>query len=663
MNLAPALDGKTPVDLILNQKAGTYSPFHLAYVLDQLHREGLVVEAAPVNGNHVFPEEPVPVPQCLDIHVVGNLEGALIRKALPRYLAACTTGPPLALVFTCDALHPALSALDQQFHDLNRPWLLVKPVGLRYQIGPLFDRRHACFACFRDRLERLHKVRRFLEASVTPLISKSKAAPNLDVLTEVAGLLAQPGSLDLGTLLRTQAPDTGIWENHPFIRPAECPHCSLGEALHRPSSQLMSHEETAAKMWRQVGPVTGLAAELRSLVTEPGQPFHLVSTGYHPLPSITSMSELDQVLANPAMGKGAGLASAQCSAMGEMIERACSAFHQGVPMHRARFTVLGKEAVHPHHILGFSKRQYAERERQKPASPFDWVPAPFCENEEVAWTPLWSHTAECRRYLPTGMVYMGFSEEPDRRFFQGDSNGCAAGQSLEDALVSGFLELVERDAAGIWWYNRLKLPGMDLPEGKDTWRDQFLAFLKDQNRETWVLNLTNDLGIPVFAAVSRRIDSESEQIALGFSAHFEAEKAIRGALLEMGQVAFGFQEDPQAAHRRVHPGLSRWLGYARLADHPFLVPEGKSAMPPSPMKGESLWSLCLYQAHRMGLEVLSTELTRPEIGVPVARVVVPGLRHFWKRLGPGRLYEVPVNLGWCSRPNREEDMNPIPFFL
>ena len=62
-----------------------------------------------------------------------------------------------------------------------------------------------------------------------------------------------------------------------------------------------------------------------------------------------------------------------------------------------------------------------------------------------------------------------------------------------------------------------------------------------------------------------------------------------------------------------------------------------------------------------GLEVIALDQTRPEVGVPVFRVVCPGLRHPWKRLAPGRLYEAPVALGWIPRKNREEDLNPIPF--
>jgi oxazoline/thiazoline synthase len=61
--------------------------------------------------------------------------------------------------------------------------------------------------------------------------------------------------------------------------------------------------------------------------------------------------------------------------------------------------------------------------------------------------------------------------------------------------------------------------------------------------------------------------------------------------------------------------------------------------------------------------MLVLDQTRPDIGMPVVKVVVPGLRHFWARFAPGRLYEVPASLGWLPRPLTEEELNPIPMFV
>ena len=64
-----------------------------------------------------------------------------------------------------------------------------------------------------------------------------------------------------------------------------------------------------------------------------------------------------------------------------------------------------------------------------------------------------------------------------------------------------------------------------------------------------------------------------------------------------------------------------------------------------------------------GLEMLVLDQTRADVGLPVVKVIVPGLRHFWARFAPGRLYDVPVQLGWLDQPLRETEFNPIPMFM
>jgi oxazoline/thiazoline synthase len=68
---------------------------------------------------------------------------------------------------------------------------------------------------------------------------------------------------------------------------------------------------------------------------------------------------------------------------------------------------------------------------------------------------------------------------------------------------------------------------------------------------------------------------------------------------------------------------------------------------------------CVRTVRQKGLDFLVLDQTRPDIDVPVARVIVPGMRHFYRRFAPGRLYDVPVELGWRDRPLPESELNPI----
>ena len=69
---------------------------------------------------------------------------------------------------------------------------------------------------------------------------------------------------------------------------------------------------------------------------------------------------------------------------------------------------------------------------------------------------------------------------------------------------------------------------------------------------------------------------------------------------------------------------------------------------------------CRSIVEAKGMEFLVLDQTRPDIGMPVVRVIVPGLRHFWARFAPGRLYDVPIEMGWRKQPLREVDLNPLP---
>jgi ribosomal protein S12 methylthiotransferase accessory factor len=72
---------------------------------------------------------------------------------------------------------------------------------------------------------------------------------------------------------------------------------------------------------------------------------------------------------------------------------------------------------------------------------------------------------------------------------------------------------------------------------------------------------------------------------------------------------------------------------------------------------------CKQIAEKHGMEMLVLDQTRPDIGLKVVKVIVPGMRHFWKRLGSGRLYQVPVELGWLKAPLEENQLNPFPMWM
>jgi ribosomal protein S12 methylthiotransferase accessory factor len=154
---------------------------------------------------------------------------------------------------------------------------------------------------------------------------------------------------------------------------------------------------------------------------------------------------------------------------------------------------------------------------------------------------------------------------------------------------------------------------------------------------------------------------DSERLILGFGAHLDPTIAILRALTEVNQL--GLELD-RVADDQLDGDAKRWLLEATLENQPYLAPD--LAQPPKTRQdypkrwGDDIRDdvlTCVDIVKQAGLETLVLDQTRPDIGLNVVKVIVPGLRHFWSRFGPGRLYDVPVTLGWRETPTPEEEMN------
>src|SRR5881227_1914656 len=137
-----------------------------------------------------------------------------------------------------------------------------------------------------------------------------------------------------------------------------------------------------------------------------------------------------------------------------------------------RFTDFAPgDAIPPNDILLYSDAQFRpdETPADRSSDPHA-VPVAFDPTARIEWSPVWSLRDQRFKYLPTSLLYFFYSGPAA---FHADSNGCAAGNTLEEAIVQGFLELVERDAYAIWWYNRLQRPALELDQFDDLYVRDF----------------------------------------------------------------------------------------------------------------------------------------------------------------------------------------------
>lgn len=322
-----------------------------------------------------------------------------------------------------------------------------------------------------------------------------------------------------------------------------------------------------------VDPVTGVVAALVPVATE--LPFvDVYSSGPNRATPVRSLEDLRIGLRSHSCGKGATDVQARASARGEALERASGVFQGDEPRVRASYNGLGELAVHPNSVQLFSDRQLAQRSGDIATPAYRQVARPLDGGEVLDWTPVWSLTHELHRHLPTSLQFYGHQDSGATQL-TADSNGNAAGTSLEDAMLQACYELVERDAVGIWWYNRMRCPAVDLDHDADPWIQRVRSGHESLDRELWALDVSSDIGIPAVVALSRRTDKDAEDIVFGFGAHPDGRIAVRRALSELNQLL------PAVAHVRPDGtgyafGNADQLGWWRTAgvgNQPYLLPD------------------------------------------------------------------------------------------
>ncbi|MEM8665568.1 MAG: TOMM precursor leader peptide-binding protein, partial [Pseudomonadota bacterium] len=435
-------------------------------------------------------------------------------------------------------------------------------------------------------------------------------------------------------------------------------------------------EETLARLEDLISPITGIIQGIQKLPTPPQIHAYAATQSW---PSQLVRLQSNRVLGHPAGagGKGQTAVQAKVSCIAEAVERySCGDHGDGKGVH-GRLAGLAPEAIHPNDIMLFSAQQYLHRDtlnkgRESGAS-YNFVPKPFDPESPVRWTPVWSLTHARPRLVPSALCYFGYSRtrgkaEPD--FARTNSNGCAAGNTLTEAILQGLLELIERDACALWWYSRARRPAIDLASFADPFIEQMQARYRDLGRALHVLDLRTDLRIPVAMAVSWREDDGGE-IHMGLGCHLEPRMAVSRALTELNQVAYsGLAAAARSQSNAVFDvDHLAWFRSETAETQPYVRP-----LPDKVVRADALADhasdditqdirYCVELLDRAGMETLVLDHTRPDIRFPTARVLVPGLRHFWQRLAPGRLYDVPASLGWVDAKLSEADLNPIPFFL
>ena len=712
-DILPLLDGRRTRRDIMASLTGKHLGPDILTALTFLTTKGYIVsgeyrmeqgQAAYWSSQGVTPRYAEERLKALQVDIAGDEGRHLARRLEAMGVCLDRSHPALSIIICADFLDERNAALNRRHVSSGVPWLLVRPKGVIPLLGPVFRpaEQGPCWACLAYRLQGQQEVHNFLrnragtEAAFQPFAAEPMVLETVYglfaaeiakwlVFGELAPIHEHAITLDVAALKTAR---------HPVRRRPQCVVC--GEERHfspdRPASPVhlksspknvqnsggvrsVSPEETLAKYRHLISPVSGVVTWIERTTDVHDHWLHVYWAGSNLALRVKNLSSLRRSLRSKSAGKGSTPEQSEASALCEAVERYSGAFHGDEIRTCKRFSEFSDkeqefDAIHPNQVQLFSDHQFDHaREINARQHPYNFVPGRLDPEAAIEWSPVWSLTRDRHCYLPTSMLYSMTPEQRGTSDLIADSNGCAAGNTLEEAILQGFFELVERDAFAIWWYNRLRFPAVDLESFDDVYLAGAQDYYRKLHREMWLLDITGDFGIPAFISVSRRTDSQPEDILYGAGAHTDPHIAALRAVCEMNQ-CLTWVPRPETGHTGYgvdDPMCLSWWRNATLEEYPYLAPDPGAAprgrpdyfVPETSDVKEDV-ERCGALVKAKGLEMLVLDQTRPDIGMPVARVIVPGLRHFWERYAPGRLYDVPVNMGWREKPLAEADLNPVP---
>ncbi|MBW2093682.1 MAG: YcaO-like family protein [Deltaproteobacteria bacterium] len=224
------------------------------------------------------------------------------------------------------------------------------------------------------------------------------------------------------------------------------------------------------------------------------------------------------------------------------------------------------------------------------------------EDQELYWISgeMAGPEGYSRVLVPAQMVFL-FANFDEMSLTSGlPSTGLGAGSTMEEARLSGLLEVIERDAEKVVPYceSRRFLLSSDDPKVHD-----IIGGMKRKGIQIQFLDLTQEFGIPCYKAF---IQGPGGVILKGTAAHLDGKRAVASAMTEIPYPYpywFGSTAPPE--------------GLRTVNDEEL----------PCFSSGDVSKDLRILEEVllRNGFHPIYVDLTREELEIPVVKVLVPGL--------------------------------------
>ncbi|PEJ33247.1 bacteriocin biosynthesis protein SagD [Peribacillus butanolivorans] len=380
-------------------------------------------------------------------------------------------------------------------------------------------------------------------------------------------------------------------------------------------------------------------------------------------------------------GRTNSYAISEMTAILEGLERYCGVEPRGkrTVIHDS-YRNLKDQALDPRKSGVHSKEHY-----QQPDFPFK----PFHPDRSINWVWGYSFLQERSILVPELLAY--YSVGCGEGFVYETSNGCALGGSLEEAILYGIFEVVERDSFLMTWYAQLPLPRLD----PNSANDEELQLMIDRARavagyDIHLFNSTMEHGIPSVWALAKNRKQKGLNIICAAGAHLDPIRAVKSAVHELAGMMLTldekFEENKEECERMFQDSslVQQMDDHGMLFGLPqteerlqFLLDDNRPLRTfDEEFKGKAKHSDLtdelqdiLQEFRRLNLDVIVVDQTTPEIkrnGLHCVKVLIPGMlpmtfgHHLTRVTGLERVLRVPVELGYAKQPLKLEQLNPHP---
>jgi YcaO-like protein with predicted kinase domain len=260
---------------------------------------------------------------------------------------------------------------------------------------------------------------------------------------------------------------------------------------------------------------------------------------------------------------------------------------------------------------------------------------PFDVDATISWVEGFDLLQREPCWVPAEMVHTDYTQLLDGYFLAG-SNGLASGNHMIEAISAAICELVERDAVAVWGALGIRARArraLDIASIDDPDCRALLAKYDKASIAVRLWNVTTDIGIAAFVC-NIRDTSVGEPGRLrrfqGAGCHPDRAIALARALTEAAQVRLtyiaGIRDDLLPSEYAEPPDaelMDALLDALRAEEEPVLFNEVPS-FEADDLREDVRWELKCVQSAGI-TRVIAVDLTRPDFGIPVVRVAIPGL--------------------------------------